>query len=113
MRMAAGGALVTHAATLVSEAAPLATNTVSLLSGVVGVLLMAGLWTPATALLAACAAAWIAISTPGDAALWFFVFVNAISLALLGPGAWSIDARLFGWKRIDVHDEGEGDLPPD
>jgi hypothetical protein len=25
-------------------------------------------------------------------------------LALLGPGAWSVDARLFGWKRIDVRD---------
>jgi hypothetical protein len=26
-------------------------------------------------------------------------------LALLGPGAWSIDARLFGWRRIDVQNE--------
>jgi uncharacterized membrane protein YphA (DoxX/SURF4 family) len=25
-----------------------------------------------------------------------------LSLAMLGPGAWSIDARLFGRKRIDV-----------
>jgi hypothetical protein len=23
-------------------------------------------------------------------------------LAMLGPGRWSLDARLFGWKRIDV-----------
>jgi len=26
----------------------------------------------------------------------------AIALALIGPGAWSVDARLFGWKRIDI-----------
>ena len=29
---------------------------------------------------------------------------SLVSLALVGPGAWSVDARLFGWKRINVHD---------
>jgi len=24
------------------------------------------------------------------------------ALAMVGPGAWSIDARLFGRKRIDI-----------
>jgi uncharacterized membrane protein YphA (DoxX/SURF4 family) len=28
--------------------------------------------------------------------------VLAISLAMLGPGAWSIDALIFGRKRITV-----------
>ena len=26
----------------------------------------------------------------------------AAGLAMLGPGRWSVDARLFGWKRIDA-----------
>jgi len=26
----------------------------------------------------------------------------AVSLVMLGPGAWSIDRRLFGRKRIDL-----------
>ena len=26
------------------------------------------------------------------------------SLALLGPGGWSVDARLFGWTRIDIRE---------
>lgn len=25
-----------------------------------------------------------------------------VALALLGPGAWSVDARLYGWKRIEI-----------
>jgi uncharacterized membrane protein YphA (DoxX/SURF4 family) len=35
---------------------------------------------------------------------WIHVFLAAIaaSMAMLGPGAWSIDARLFGRKRIDI-----------
>ncbi|HUA26813.1 MAG TPA: hypothetical protein VMA54_21960 [Steroidobacteraceae bacterium] len=34
------------------------------------------------------------------------------ALALLGPGAWSIDARLFGWKRIDIPGKTPPDPPP-
>jgi len=26
------------------------------------------------------------------------------ALALVGPGAWSLDWRLFGWKQIDIRD---------
>jgi putative oxidoreductase len=26
----------------------------------------------------------------------------AVSIALLGPGTWSVDARRFGWKRIEI-----------
>ncbi len=35
-----------------------------------------------------------------------FVLLATIGAAqaLVGPGAWSIDARLFGWKRIDIRD---------
>ena len=35
---------------------------------------------------------------------WIHVFlaVLATGVAMLGPGAWSIDARLFGRKRFDI-----------
>ena len=31
-----------------------------------------------------------------------FLAVLAVSVAMLGPGAWSIDARLFGRKRFVI-----------
>ena len=35
---------------------------------------------------------------------WMHVRLGALgaALAMLGPGAWSVDARLFGRKRIEI-----------
>jgi putative oxidoreductase len=68
-----------------------------------GILLLAGLWTPISGSLAAVLGLWNLITThPADP--WVTILLASIgaSLALLGPGAWSVDARLFGWKRIDL-----------
>jgi len=67
------------------------------------ILLVAGLWTPVAGSLVALLGLWNTISRTGD--LWGNILLAAIgaSLALLGPGAWSVDARLFGWKRIDLN----------
>jgi hypothetical protein len=40
----------------------------------------------------------------GDVWLHVLLMTLGICLSLLGPGAWSVDARLFGWRRIDIHD---------
>ena len=44
------------------------------------------------------------LAQPGDP--WTYILLGSIgtALALLGPGAWSIDAHIFGWKRIDIRD---------
>jgi uncharacterized membrane protein YphA (DoxX/SURF4 family) len=44
--------------------------------------------------------------------MWMHIFVAVlcISLAMLGPGVWSIDARLFGRKRFDI-DRARGKRP--
>jgi putative oxidoreductase len=87
-----------------SEAGPL----VSLFHGAAiacGSLLLAGLWTPIVALILAILLLWLGISRRPDA-LPFILVGIAVSTAMLGPGAWSLDALLFGRKRIDIRGDG-------
>jgi uncharacterized membrane protein YphA (DoxX/SURF4 family) len=71
-----------------------------------GIFLLAGLWTPAMGVLTALDEVSIALSfSPAhrsDMSIHVFLALIAASLAMLGPGAWSVDARLFGRKRIDM-----------
>ena len=66
-----------------------------------GVLLLAGLYTPLAGVVAAIAEAWVAFAHPGNVWAPIGLMSLGLSLAMIGPGAWSIDARLFGRKQID------------
>ena len=68
-----------------------------------GTLLIAGLGTQIAAALLAVDALWNVFSSAHP---WSWILLAAIgaALALLGPGAWSVDARLFGWKRLEFRD---------
>jgi putative oxidoreductase len=67
-----------------------------------GISLLCGLWTPVMGSIAALIELLIAFSQSGDSATHVLLAILSVSLALLGPGAWSIDARIFGRKRIDI-----------
>ena len=69
-----------------------------------GLLLLAGLWTPIAATLVAAIEVWKIFLLPED--LWVYILLGTLgaALAMLGPGAWSVDARLFGWKRVELPD---------
>ena len=69
-----------------------------------GILLIVGLWTPIAGVVLAGVEAWIALSAADGAGVAIGLAVLGLALAMIGPGAWSVDARLFGRRRIAFHD---------
>jgi uncharacterized membrane protein YphA (DoxX/SURF4 family) len=70
---------------------------------VAAILLCLGFLTPVVSVLAACfEAAALLLPGPADSPLILISALNAVALALLGPGAYSLDARLFGRRVLVV-----------
>jgi len=67
-----------------------------------GLLLLIGLWTPVVATLVAAIQVWKICWKLGDPWIYILLGTIAVAVAMLGPGLWSVDARLYGWKRIDL-----------
>ena len=74
------------------------------IGAVTGVLLIAGLWTPIAGAVVALLEASLAFTSPTRATQPLFLAVLGATLAMIGPGTWSVDAWIFGRKRI---------VPPD
>jgi hypothetical protein len=70
-------------------------------SGSIAILLCAGLGTPLCAGLCSVVAAVVAFNASGESVLCPTLFaLTSLALALLGPGAYSVDAHIFGRRRI-------------
>ena len=104
MRMVVGIASVVRRIIELQSAPPISLAMIHVLAMAAGILLLAGLWTPIAGLLLAIIEIWSAFTHPYDP--WSYILLGTLcaALAMLGPGAWSVDARLFGWKRIDIRD---------
>ena len=103
MRVVVGSTLILRASfRLSSDSAPVGVTIPALLLMGAGILLLAGLWTPITGASVALTETWKMLMLPGDKWLWLMLGTAGAALAMLGPGLWSVDARLYGWKRLEA-----------
>ena len=111
MRLVIGCVLVVRASLrLWGDPPPNITITAAILL-VAGFLLMLGLWTPIVGTSVAVIEVWKILTQPGDRWLWLLLGTASVALAMLGPGRWSIDARLFGWKRVEAPPRKPSSIP--
>lgn len=102
MRVVIGSALVVRAASKLWIDPPLNVTIPTVLAIGAGILLIAGLWTPIVGTSIAMIEIWKMLTLSGDKWVWLLLGTAGAALAMLGPGLWSVDARLFGWKRIEA-----------
>jgi len=99
-----GIGLVAHGVLAVRGAPPLGPAVLDVLAIGTGLLLLVGLWTPMAGTMLAILALWHAFLHRVDPWACVLMGILGVALALLGPGVWSVDARLFGWKNIRIPD---------
>ena len=71
-----------------------------LIGACAGIFLLVGLGTPMAGILIAIVELWIAATKVGDPSIPIILAILGGSAAMIGPGEWSVDARLFGRRHI-------------
>jgi len=99
-RSITGAALICRAFAMVNGVPETIHAAPHIAGAVLGLFILAGFWTPIAGVLIAAIELWIALIGGGNAWMSIILAVLGGTLAMIGPGAWSIDARLFGRKQI-------------
>jgi putative oxidoreductase len=77
-----------------------------LAGAIAGIFLILGLFTPVAGAVIVLTQAWLTFSpafvNDAESSMRLFLGAAAASLAMLGPGAWSVDARRFGRKVFEI-----------
>jgi putative oxidoreductase len=101
LRFCAGGLLISESLRHALNPASWTAVGIGFAQLLTGGLLILGCWTPAASTCAAVLSIGLAL-TGNHWELHIAQAGIALGLLALGPGAWSIDARLYGRKHIDI-----------
>ena len=102
LRIVSSGFLIADGVERCRAGRPIGSVIVGVLAILDGALLATGLWTPIAGPLVIALSTWGILVQQADPHPGILLAAIGVALALVGPGALSLDARLFGWKRIDL-----------
>jgi hypothetical protein len=102
MRLVVGAVVLWHAGPMLSSDPPLHIIVAYAALALAALLLIAGLWTPVAGAVVAVFAISEILTTGEPPVGRLLAATIAGALTMLGPGRLSVDARLFGWKRIEA-----------
>jgi len=101
LRIFLGGALILGAIGAVLHGS-ITAAVANVLAAIAGTFLLIGLWTPIVGIVAAFAELWMVLFLPQELRLHVLQAVFGVGLAMIGPGVWSVDAHLYGWRRLKI-----------
>ncbi len=83
------------------QTASLAPGLPYLIGALAGIWLLLGLWTPIAGMAVVVVEVWEFFTWLEDPLIAIILACLGATVAMIGPGVWSIDARLYGRKHIE------------
>jgi putative oxidoreductase len=102
LRLACGIFVVAGSLTAIPRESYISTQILQSVEFVAALLLILGLWTPVAGTLIVLVQLFLAFSEKSNIENCVLLAAIGAALAVMGPGAHSIDARRYGRKRIDI-----------
>lgn len=101
-RFLVGSILVHHGVLQVAEGSRGLSVISETIGTAAGLFLLLGLWTPIAGALALAVQAGGIVTGNQEPLLAVITGTLSATIAMIGPGAWSLDARIFGRKHIEI-----------
>jgi len=100
-RVATSAALTILAVDRLTDPSQIASSSPEIVAASAGMMLLLGFCTPVAGAIVVGAQLWAILSHAESRAIGLLLLTLGGTVAMIGPGAWSVDARLFGRKRIE------------